>query len=58
MPNSYASDYYKQYDDARLRKALSLGTGFPQVQSVGTYKLVVFMGMPGEKARSRAYRLR
>ena len=53
VPNSYASDYYKNNmmlvcgTGIDMSKALSIDA---QVQSVGTYKLVVFMGMPGEES--------
>ncbi len=56
MPNTYASDYYKNNmmlvcgTGIDMSKALSIDAPGAQVQSVGTYKLVVFMGMPGEES--------
>lgn len=56
VPNSYASDYYKNNmmlvcgTGIDMSKALSIDAPGAQVQSVGTYKLVVFMGMPGEES--------
>lgn len=56
MPNSYASDYYKNNmmlvcgTGIDMSKALSIDAPGAQIQSVGTYKLVVFMGMPGEES--------
>ena len=56
VPNSYASDYYKNNmmlvcgTGIDMGKALSIDAPGAQVQSVGTYKLVVFMGMPGEES--------
>ena len=56
VPNSYASDYYKNNmmlvcgTGIDMSKALSIDAPGAQIQSVGTYKLVVFMGMPGEES--------
>ena len=56
VPNSYASDYYKNNmmlvcgTGIDMSKALSIDAPGAQVQSVRTYKLVVFMGMPGEES--------
>lgn len=56
VPNSYASDYYKNNmmlvcgTGIDMSKALSIDAPGAQVQSLGTYKLVVFMGMPGEES--------
>ena len=56
VPNSYASDYYKNNmmlvcgTGIDMSKALSIDAPGAQVQSMGTYKLVVFMGMPGEES--------
>ena len=56
VPNSYARDYYKNNmmlvcgTGIDMSKALSIDAPGAQVQSVGTYKLVVFMGMPGEES--------
>ena len=56
VPNSYASDYYTNNmmlvcgTGIDMSKALSIDAPGAQVQSVGTYKLVVFMGMPGEES--------
>ena len=50
------SDYYKNNmmlvcgTGIDIGKALSIDAPGAQVQSVGTYKLVVFMGMPGEES--------
>ena len=56
VPNSYASDYYKNNmmlvcgTGIDMSKALSIDAPGAQIQSVGTYKLVVCMGMPGEES--------
>lgn len=56
VPNSYASDYYKNNmmlvcgTGIDMSKVLSIDAPGAQIQSVGTYKLVVFMGMPGEES--------
>ena len=53
VPNSYASDYNMMLvcgTGIDMSKALSIDAPGAQIQSVGTYKLVVFMGMPGEES--------
>ena len=55
MPNDKASEYYKNNmmlvcgTGIDMSKMLSIDAPGAQVQSMGTYKLVVFMGMPGEE---------
>lgn len=55
MPNTYASDYYKNNmmlvcaTGIDMSKALSIDAPGAQIQSFGTYKLVMFMGLPGEE---------
>lgn len=55
VPNTYASDYYKNNmmlvcaTGIDMSKALSIDAPGAQVQSFGTYKLVMFMGLPGEE---------
>ena len=55
VPNSYASDYYKNNmmlvcaTGIDMSKALSIDAPGAQIQSFGTYKLVMFMGLPGEE---------
>ena len=55
VPNTYASDYYKNNmmlvcaTGIDMSKALSIDAPGAQIQSFGTYKLVMFMGLPGEK---------
>ena len=56
VPNDYASEYYKNNmmlvcaTGIDMSKALSIDAPGAQVQSMGTYKLVVFMGVPGEES--------
>ncbi len=53
VPNTYASDYYKNNmmlvcaTGIDMSKALSIDAPGAQIQSFGTYKLVMFMGLPG-----------
>ena len=53
VPNTYASDYYKNNmmlvcaTGIDMNKALSIDAPGAQIQSFGTYKLVMFMGLPG-----------
>lgn len=55
MPNQAASDYYKNNmtlicaTGIDMSDALSIEAPGAQIQSMGTYKLVVFMGLPGEE---------
>ena len=55
VPNTYASDYYKNNmmlvcaTGIDMNKALSIDAPGAQIQSFGTYKLVMFMGLPGEE---------
>lgn len=55
MPNQTASEYYKNNmmlicgTGIDMSKALSIEAPGAQVQSMGTYKIVVFMGLPGEE---------
>ncbi|MDO4270892.1 MAG: hypothetical protein Q4C72_08230 [Eubacteriales bacterium] len=55
MPNAAASDYYKNNmtlicaTGIDMSKALSIDAPGAQIQSMGTYKIVVFMGLPGEE---------
>lgn len=55
VPNDYASDYYKNNmmlvcaTGIDMSKALSIDAPGAQIQSFGTYKLVMFMGLPGEE---------
>lgn len=55
MPNEAASEYYKNNmmlicgTGIDMSKALSIEAPGAQIQSMGTYKLVVFMGLPGEE---------
>ena len=55
VPNTYASDYYKNNmmlvcaTGIDMSKALSIDAPGAQIQSFGTYKLVMFMGLPGEE---------
>ena len=54
-PNDAASDYYKNNmmlicaTGIDMSKALSIEAPGAQIQSFGTYKLVMFMGLPGEE---------
>ena len=54
-PNEAASEYYKNNmmlicgTGIDMSKALSIEAPGAQIQSMGTYKLVVFMGLPGEE---------
>ncbi len=54
-PNANASTYYKNNmtllcaTGIDMSKALSIDAPGAQVQSMGTYKIVVFMGLPGEE---------
>lgn len=54
-PNVNASTYYKNNmtllcaTGIDMSKALSIDAPGAQVQSMGTYKIVVFMGLPGEE---------
>ena len=55
VPNTYASDYYKNNmmlvcaTGIDMSKSLSIDAPGAQIQSFGTYKLVMFMGLPGEE---------
>lgn len=55
VPNTYASDYHKNNmmlvcaTGIDMSKALSIDAPGAQIQSFGTYKLVMFMGLPGEE---------
>ena len=55
VPNTYASDYYTNNmmlvcaTGIDMSKALSIDAPGAQIQSFGTYKLVMFMGLPGEE---------
>ena len=55
VPNTYACDYYKNNmmlvcaTGIDMSKALSIDAPGAQIQSFGTYKLVMFMGLPGEE---------
>ena len=55
VPNTYASDYYKNNmmlvcaTGIDMSKALSIDAPGAQIQSFGTYKLVMFIGLPGEE---------
>ena len=55
VPNTYTSDYYKNNmmlvcaTGIDMSKALSIDAPGAQIQSFGTYKLVMFMGLPGEE---------
>lgn len=55
VPNDYASEYYKNNmmlvcaTGIYMSKALSIDAPGAQIQSFGTYKLVMFMGLPGEE---------
>ena len=55
VPNTYAIDYYKNNmmlvcaTGIDMSKALSIDAPGAQIQSFGTYKLVMFMGLPGEE---------
>ena len=55
VPNTYASDYYKNNmmlvcaTGIDMSKALSIDAPGAQIQSFGTYRLVMFMGLPGEE---------
>ncbi len=55
VPNKAASTYYQNNmmlicaTGIDMSKALSIDAPGAQIQSMGTYKLVVFMGMPGEE---------
>ena len=55
MPNEAASEYYKNNmmlicgTGIDMSKALSIEAPGAQIQSMGTYKLVVFMGLPREE---------
>ncbi len=55
VPNKAASAYYQNNmmlicaTGIDMSKALSIDAPGAQIQSMGTYKLVVFMGMPGEE---------
>ena len=55
VPNTYASEYYKNNmmlvcaTGIDMSKALSIDAPGAQIQSFGTYKLVMFMGLPGEE---------
>lgn len=56
MPNDTAIDYYKNNmmlvcaTGIDMSKALSIDAPGAQVQSIGTYKIVMFMGLPGEES--------
>lgn len=55
LPNDAASEYYKNNmmliaaTGIDTSKALSIDAPGAQIQSVGTYKIVFFMGLPGEE---------
>ena len=55
-PNDAASDYYKNNmmllcgTGIDMSEALSIEAPGAQVQSLGTYKLVLFLGLPGEES--------
>ena len=55
VPNEAASEYYKNNmmlicgTGIDMSKVLSIEAPGAQIQSMGTYKLVVFMGLPGEE---------
>lgn len=55
-PNDAASEYYKNNmmlicgTGIDMSEALSIEAPGAQIQSMGTYKLVVFMGLPGEES--------
>ena len=55
VPNDYTSEYYKNNmmlvcaTGIDMSKALSIDAPGAQIQSFGTYKLVMFMGLPGEE---------
>ena len=56
MPNDAAGEYYKNNmmlvcaTGIDMSKALSIDAPGAQVQSIGTYKIVMFMGLPGEES--------
>ena len=56
-PNDAASDYYKNNmmllcgTGIDMSEALSIEAPGAQVQSLGTYKLVLFLGLPARRAR-------
>lgn len=56
VPNEAASEYYKNNmtlicgTGIDMSKALSIEAPGAQVQSMGTYKIVFFMGLPGEES--------
>lgn len=56
MPNDAAEEYYKNNmmlvcaTGIDMSKALSIDAPGAQVQSIGTYKIVMFMGLPGEES--------
>ncbi|MGO5029559.1 hypothetical protein [Candidatus Agathobaculum pullicola] len=56
MPNDAAGEYYKNNmmlvcaTGIDMSKALSIDAPGAQVQSIGTYKVVMFMGLPGEES--------
>lgn len=55
-PNDAAGDYYKNNmmlvcaTGIDMSKMLSIDAPGAQVQSIGTYKIVMFMGLPGEES--------
>lgn len=55
-PNDAAGEYYKNNmmlvcaTGIDMSKALSIDAPGAQVQSIGTYKIVMFMGLPGEES--------
>lgn len=56
MPNDAAGEYYKNNmmlvcaTGIDMSKALSIDAPGAQLQSMGTYKIVMFMGLPGEES--------
>ena len=56
MPNDAAGEYYKNNmmlvcaTGIDMSKALSIDAPGAQVQSIGAYKIVMFMGLPGEES--------
>lgn len=56
IPNGAAGEYYKNNmmlvcaTGIDMSKALSIDAPGAQVQSIGTYKVVMFMGLPGEES--------
>lgn len=63
-PNTTRGDYYKNNmmlvarPAIDMSKALSIDAPGAQIQSFGTYKLVMFMGLPARKHLHRPHRAR